>query len=198
MYTYCLNSPVIMADANGMCPHTAYAPWMGDCDYCVTHDVPLYDQERWNLCWAYSQTMVEDYHSNRKSTPSAAELHAIWLALTRKDKDGLWDKGGFPTNCELNRMGKPVPTFVSTYSTIADLFVLLQEAGPIYACYESPTSNDAHMVVVTGVNLKEGRVYTNNPWDKKGDQSYEEFTRSVVGRYGAYSYILNRYYIPVW
>ena len=194
MFSYCVNSPAVFGDSAGNCPHTLYSPWMNDCDQCIIYDVPLYDQGKYSLCWAYCQTMIEDYKSKRKQNNSSAELSAISLALLRKNKDGYWDKGSFPTNCKLNSSGMPTPMFVSSYFTIGDLYTLLQNTGPIYAYYEN--ANSAHLVVVVGVNLKDGVVYTNNPWGKKGAQSYERFTVSVVGKSGEYPYSLTHFYIP--
>ena len=31
------------------------------------------------------------------------------------------------------------------------------------------------MVIVTGVDLNEGIIYTNNPWGVQGRQTFEEF-----------------------
>lgn len=37
------------------------------------------------------------------------------------------------------------------------------------------------MVIVTGVNLTKGTVYTNNPWGIVGEQTYDEFLQGFVG-----------------
>lgn len=39
----------------------------------------------------------------------------------------------------------------------------------------------AHEIDVTGVDVNKGRVYTNNPWDIRGNQSYNEFRQGVAG-----------------
>ena len=57
--------------------------------------------------------------------------------------------------------------------TINELYNTLVEVGPIYACYNKGESS--HLVLVTGVNLVTGIIYTNNPWGVEGRQSYDEF-----------------------
>ena len=86
MLSYCQNNPITYADSTGMCAHTLYAPWMGDCSDCITYDVPLYEQGTLNLCWAYSQVMIEQFHSNQypKMSQGAATVRAVSLAMRIK------------------------------------------------------------------------------------------------------------------
>lgn len=176
MFVYCLNSPVIYSDNDGLCAHTAYAPWMGDCSDCILYDVPLYDQNGWKLCWAFSQTMIEHYRAGIEATMEQAERRALTLAMNYKNKDGLWDKGGMPTDAT-NAIT------VTSEFTICDLANLLQNYGPLYAYYKRNDGAGAHMVVITGVNLRDDIVYTNNPWFINGEQYYYDFLTEFAGAY---------------
>lgn len=37
------------------------------------------------------------------------------------------------------------------------------------------------MVVVTGINVEMGEIYTNNPWGVRGRQQFESFMSGFVG-----------------
>ena len=52
--------------------------------------------------------------------------------------------------------------------------------GPIYAVYNGITVG--HAVVVTGVNLNTGIIYTYNPWDFEGQQTFNQFLNGYVGQ----------------
>ena len=51
--------------------------------------------------------------------------------------------------------------------------------GPIYGYYSGESG--AHLVVVTGVNIWTGTVYTNNPWGEYGEQTIKEFKQGFIG-----------------
>ena len=74
---------------------------------------------------------------------------------------------------------------------------MLLEYGPIYAYYKSkPDENGnvrAHLVVVTGVDVINGLVYTNNPHNKMGVQTFYEF---LNGFYDAGDYPLSHCLVP--
>ena len=54
------------------------------------------------------------------------------------------------------------------------------EEGPVYGYYFNAASSSVHFVVITGVDVNNDRVYTNNPWGIKGKQTYEEFLAGVA------------------
>ena len=45
------------------------------------------------------------------------------------------------------------------------------EEGPVYGYYFNAASSSAHFVVITGVDVNNNQVYTNNPWGIKGKQT---------------------------
>lgn len=69
-------------------------------------------------------------------------------------------------------------------ASINDLYTALSTHGPLYASYgqyENDERVSGHAVVITGVNLNTNRVYTNNPWGRRGRQKYEDFIQVFVG-----------------
>ena len=52
--------------------------------------------------------------------------------------------------------------------------------APMYAYYRNELTGSAHYIIVTGVDLKNNIVYTNNPWGVQGVQTYEEFCNGVA------------------
>ena len=73
------------------------------------------------------------------------------------------------------------PPGAVTISSIEDLYNTLQDNGPVYAYY--PGTDSSHLVVVTGVNLYSGIVYTNNPWGNCGEQTFEEFQNGYATKW---------------
>ena len=63
---------------------------------------------------------------------------------------------------------------------MAPLNILLNN-GPVYGYYAS--SDSAHLIIVTGVNVNKNRVYTNNPWGVKGEQTFEKFKKGVAKKF---------------
>ena len=54
--------------------------------------------------------------------------------------------------------------------------------GSLYAYYrDSNPKGGAHLIVITGVDIKNKPVYTNNPWGRAGIQTYSEFLNRFVG-----------------
>ena len=192
VYAYCECNPVIYADADGTCVHRWYLLGLVDCDKCkakksymerrsVKYNVPLYAQGSYSLCWAFCQVMVESYKSNTNHTPEEATNKAIKLAqkVTKSDNIEIWNKGNWPTN--MVREQKAVDSIGKLYEYLFD--------GPVYAYYSSTPTNPeekvyAHLVVVTGVDLDNNLVYTNNPWGISGSQSFSDFQSGVLGSNG--------------
>lgn len=96
-----------------------------------------------------------------------------------------WQQVGIPQN-----LGSPIST-----KNISSIAFSLKIHGPLYARYKNINdSSDGHLVVITGIDLNSGRIYTNNPWGIYGDQTYDEFKSGFAGSENN-SYILDRIYI---
>ena len=46
--------------------------------------------------------------------------------------------------------------------------------------YSNEKETRKHLVVVTGVDVINDVIYTNNPWGEQGEQSFEEFLNGVA------------------
>ena len=58
---------------------------------------------------------------------------------------------------------------------------------------------DAHYVVVTGVDVNNNIVYTNNPWGYKGEQTFEDFLNGFYTGNGSDSGLpLRKLYFVKW
>ena len=121
---------------------------------------------------------MESYNSGSKLTQKQAKARAIKIAQeyhgSTKRKD--WNNGGWPSN-----LGE----YVGSIGSIEELYNILQANGPVYAYYS--TKDSAHIVIVTGVNLYSGVVYTNNPWGVSGVQSFEEFQSGFATKWYHFS-----------
>ncbi len=155
----------------------------------VKYDVPLYSQYTSSLCWACSQVMVESYQMGIKYEKSEAYKKVKQLAKSVNGEDD-WNRGNIPTNIEAY-------VDVNDIDDINELYNILSDEGPVYATYYN--DNSGHMVVVTGVDVNNDIVYTNNPWDIDGEQSYEEFLNGYTHRwYDSYDDMkLKTLYIPI-
>ena len=160
----------------------------------VFYSVPLYYQAKYSLCWAFSQIMIEDYQSGSISTNEQATDKAIQLAnLVHGSED--WNRGGWPNNCtSYNASGVPIK--LDNISSIDDLYYYLAQHGPMYAYYRRSSGGSAHLIVITGVDLTNGIVYTNNPWGIYGKQSYEDFLNGFAGGTKDGTYPLESY-LPI-
>ena len=182
LYAYCANNPVMRLDPTGnsfallifgiflvVSLFTLTYSSSDSNDKKVYYDVPLYSQGGLNLCWAYCQVMVEAYQSNTKLTQKEADARAKEIAIKRNGAEN-WNSGGMPSN-----KGKGIDV-----SNIEELYnALIENGGPLYALYRSDYS-PGHLVVVTGVNLTRNIVYTNNPWNVRGEQSFSAFQNGVA------------------
>ena len=151
----------------------------------IKYDAPLYKQGNTNLCWAYCQTMIESYQNNTILSKKEANEQAKKTAIDRYGEKN-WNQGGFPSNAG-EEIGK------DKINNIDDLYNMLVDNGPIYACYSAQRS--AHLVVVTGVDPNKDIVYTNNPWGIKGSQSFNEFKSGVAKKWWQSSQNLSLYCI---
>ena len=136
--------------------------------------MPLYKQGNTNLCWVYSQTMVESFNNNEKLKKKAADARAKEIAIAYNGADD-WNRGGWPDGVD--------PSAQVTVGSIEALYDIVVEHGPVYAYYWNGLSGDdsaAHLVVVTGVSVYKNKVYTNNPSGKKGSQSFDAFLDGVA------------------
>ena len=172
MFAYCFNNPVNLSDLTGCWPSIIKDIADGIKEvfeniFTVKYDVPLYNQGDYNLCWAYSQIMVEDYNSGIVRTKEEAHKRAREIAIYANGKEN-WNRGNWPTNASnvFGEFGKEPPT-------LFQIFLDLKNKGPIYAYYGG--SDGAHLVVITGVSLSKKIIYTNNPWEIYGKQTYNDF-----------------------
>ena len=133
----------------------------------IKYTVPLYSQGNLSLCWAYCQVMIESYQKGKTLSQSAADKRAKELAIKQNGKDN-WNQGAWPTNLGSRK----------SIDSIEDLYDFLYNKGPVYGYYASSTG--AHLIVVTGVDVKKNKVYTNNPWGVKGEQTFKDFQNGVA------------------
>ena len=203
VFAYCVNNPLMFSDPCGTCIHRWYLLGLVDCKNCkakkatkkveeakkrVIYDVPAYTQGDTNLCWAYCQVMYDCYNNGEKLTQRQADTKAKEIAIAKHGSD--YDRSAFPDNCG--------PETVNI-NDIELLFDILKSAGPVYAYYSNGFG--AHMVVVTGVDLNTGTVYTNNPAYGSGAQSFDEFVDCYTRKAGEYQwgtdlekiYLINNY-----
>lgn len=183
-FAYCFNNPVNMTDQNGNWPkwvETA-ANWVKtniidpvkdaiNSALSVQYDVPLYNQGDDPLCWAYCQTMGEAFRQGANWTQEQAAQRATEIAREVHGERN-WRQAGVPQN-----LGKPI-----SVKSITSLAISLKIHGPLYARYQNVNdSSEGHLIVVTGVDLSTGRIFTNNPWGISGDQTYDEFQNGFAG-----------------
>ena len=195
MYAYCAAVTIAISSnitTNVNCLENAF---VAKCiENAVFYSVPLYYQAKYSLCWAFSQIMIEDYQSGSISTNEQATDKAIQLAnFVHGSED--WNRGGWPNNCtSYNASGVPIK--LDNISSIDDLYYYLAQHGPMYAYYRRSSGGSAHLIVITGVDLTNGIVYTNNPWGIYGKQSYEDFLNGFAGGTKDGTYPLESY-LPI-
>ena len=182
MFAYCVGNPINLSESNSSSDDSLPASVAYEnvkinakisSDVMIYYNVPLYYQGAIGLCWACCQVMVEDYNEGITRTNKQARIRMQEISI--KVYGYVSDEGGWPTNVSnlFSESGKAPPTLDELYS-------LLLKKGPVYAYYSG--SSGAHLVVITGVNLTKGMVYTNNPWWISGKQTYEDFMKGFLGR----------------
>ena len=178
MFAYCGNNPIMYSDPTGHFwkeigekisnAWNRFTSWCSD-TFSPNHDVPLYNQGDTNLCWAYSQTMVEDSLNNTIPSQEAADARARELGEAQNGPNN-WADPGWPTN-----VGEPI-----NVDDFYDVAIAVIDT-PIYAVYNTSDSEIGHMVVVTGVSLKNKTIFINNPWGFSGELTYDEFIQGFPG-----------------
>lgn len=174
MFAYCGNSPVCLADRFGKIADICIVfdgggQW--EESYQVLYDVPLYSQGNHRLCWAYSLLMIKSYRNQETLSQEEADSEAERIAKIYNGKKN-WDSGLQP-----NRIGRK-----TEIDSIFEIYLLLYRNGPLYSYYYH--EGGAHLVVVTGVDVERGIVYTNNPQNARGIQTFEEFSTGYVDSFG--------------
>ena len=199
LFSYCFNNSIILDDSSGSWPKFVknIANKITNAKNTIKakiikkltkkYNVPLYNQGKYKLCWAFTQTMVEDYHSGVSRNNDEATKRAIQIAQSvHGEKD--WNKGSHPQN-----RGRAL---VSN-SCLAIYIALSINNGPIeasYGQYENGERVSGHSIVITGVDVINGIVYTNNPWGIRGEQSHEEFIEIFAGGQTDQGWKLDRCY----
>lgn len=138
----------------------------------IIYYVPLYSQKDTNWCWAYCQLMVEDSRALVIRSEKGADGRAAAIV-----KESYGDMS-------TDEMGSPVGARDLHLKTKRELYEALRKYGPLYAEYDRFDKNgeriEGHAIVVTGIDLIGGYIYTNNPWGVRGRQSFEEFEKSLL------------------
>ena len=198
LFAYCNNSPTCNLDSSGTstqsansntpvpsyspCPTPAPGPSPGPSPIPpyynpIMYEVPLYRQGQYNLCWATSQIMLEDYTSGISRSDQEAWTAAYSLAVETYGKK--WNDGGQPTKISRFQSSK---TLFGNYLSMERIYSLLEKHGPLYIIYKNPSPNGlGHTVVLTGIDYQEGLLYVNNPHGMAGSQTYEEFCNGYLG-----------------
>lgn len=153
-------------------------------DEVVIYDVPLYYQGKYNLCWDYTQQMVEDFTLG--ITHTDAEVDKLCKDRAVEEYGSSWNAGGLPTD-------ESWDVIWDDEITIEKVFEKLVENGPLYLNYNNYSMG--HMVVLTGMDLSTGTMYTNNPWRVEGTQTYDQFLRMFATGNHSVSYRLPLIYV---
>ena len=174
LFCCCNNNPITSSDEDEKDPGTSYIHEISLGDHLnidplqnefIYYVVPLYNQGNTRLCWAYCQLMIESYQNGVVLSPKEAKAAAIELGKVKHGEKN-WNNPGWPSN-----LGSSY-----TVNDIEDIFIALkQQNGPVYAYYEG--KNVSHLVVVTGVDVRNDVIYTNNSWGTHGEQTFSQFSK---------------------
>ena len=176
MFAYCLNNPVNGCDPSGK--------WMWYLDEngeghkdeyrpIIRYNVPLYNSSGTNLCWSFCEEMISSYKEGKVYTQRQAKRNSIERSkiINGSQKRSEWNVMGWPSDA-----GEPIEV-----RSIRELCYILVIYGPLYANYQR--DKGGHCIVVTGVDVNNDIVFTNNPWGIQGEQSFSEFTNGVARRW---------------
>ena len=164
MFAYCLNNPVNNKDPNGAKPWNIDKDGNPQKDNTIIYQVPCLNQGNKPLCWAYSIFMRKCYEFGK--------------VLSKEDQEDVVKSWGLLYQFLFNHdIGLPfcLQGEKASMGSINDLYNILLDKGPGYAAYGIPFTTKGHIVLVTGVDLENNLVYTNNPWGEKGVQSFIAF-----------------------
>ena len=173
LFAYCGCNPVNCADPRGL------KKWYIDENgnqreesirKAIIYSVPMYEQGQTSLCWAYCMVMRNSYDTG--ITLSAEEAYAEAERLDRNYYP-MFNRHGLPFFLQGKR---------AACRSIEDLYYILCTEGPVYAAYRYKNIYGGHIVLVTGVDLDYGYIYTNNPWGEFGIQTEAEFFDSFVNK----------------
>ena len=159
------------------------------------YDVPLFSQGTYNLCWAFSQVMVDAYYTGESLTQKQATSRALTMA---KSVYGMgWNKGAWPLNSpdvfSLPHLGDTrrgirvmhdQTSGILAVENYAQLSARLSD-GPIYGYFSNEKVKIAHLIVITGAVSATGHenlVASNNPWGNKNIQTYDAFQSICIDR----------------
>ena len=191
MFIYCNNNPVnfISTIENKETEVKNTSSMVVKTDNAVLYDVPLYDQNGYSLCWAFCHVMIEDYRKGIVSADKEALIKAVKLSLLENYVDSIskepdWNDGGGITgpNNSWGYIGTKV-------DSIEVLYEALLSKGPFFVFYDNIYYPEkGHVVVITGVDLENKLVYTNNPWKIRGVQSFDEFMDGFAEEDGKHEY----------
>ena len=144
--------------------------------HAVVYGVPYYNQGNSELCWAFCQTMIEDYENKTMRSNDEATARAVEIAKSRVSPGKKWNVGGWPGNYDKD---KEIRIFHS--QEVFSVLLIALKNGPAYAFYcNGIPGTTTHLVVVTGLDISNGLVYTNDPLNSTGRasvQSIDEFFR---------------------
>ena len=204
-FLYCYNNPILLSDYTGTrpvigdsirnetkeqrfmsfkCINSPNSPYVVNNE--IKYDVPCYNQGSQPVCWSMCEVMLEDYKNGVERSIDSAINRAIEIA---KEVRGVeWDNGGDTEDTS--------EYIIAKYYSIVGLHSLLKN-GPIYAHYQQDGVEFGHQVIVTGVDLRTGTVYTNNPHGIQRTQTYDEFLNGYTGMENSkYNMKLYAYKIP--
>lgn len=172
-------------------------------DSKVIYDVPLYDQGNSGICWSVSMQMVNDWMMGLTHTLEEAydlSYERAESILGENVENGLWPydvndyvnvESNIYTLAEQQRFG--FSEFGLPEPDAENVYQLLVMYGPAYVTYGRYSPNDrylgnrnsGHIVVLTGIDLETGKLYTNNPWGIEGAQNWEQFEECFeMGEFG--------------
>ena len=175
LYAYCCNNPVICQVIVNIKDLGSPATMPKKEINFIKYDVPLYYQGEYSLCWAFCIVMIHDFKFGIKSSNKEATELAIEKAKKYHNSldEKVWNNGAHP-----DKLGEVISLEGITEER---LLGLLYDFGPMYVSYLHSSGNSGHAIVITGLDILRGEIYTNNPWNISGTQTLNDFIRGFVG-----------------